>query len=284
MDFSLRPIDLDILPPFLPYLLPQAAQALRQQLEGFAAIGAVSGVHSCAAIAGIMREDELNIFSLYVDKNVRGSGIGTALYNELVRVMEPAGVCADWILPETELAAAESFFLNKGFSPAESGDEIYRLSSSELRKAPSLRSAFSPAYRQDGNIVPVSEFTDAEISELLSDESIPAFLRLDSLPGEELLSPACLGYRYGGRICAYLLCSFSGGNGVALRAALSRDNAPPAAFHLLAAAAIKQTLIYLGGDFSVFISPVTAPAKRLTEQLSGGKYEIWRSGSCVKEL
>lgn len=282
MDFSLRKITKDLLPAFIPYLLPQAARAIEEDCA--LALGAVTGSKTCGAIAGHVENGELTIFSLFVDKQVRLSGAASMLLDGLIKAADCDSVSARWILPEEEFLAAETFFMVHGFSPAEYGDEIYRLCSDSFKNAPSLKSAFSPAFRQDGNIVSVSAFVEEEMRELLGDESIPSFLRLNNFSPEERSSPICLGYRYGGRICAYIICSISDDNSVAMRAALSREGAPPAVFHLLTAAAIRQVITQLGEKFFVFISPITAPAKRLTVQLSGGNYDIWHEGSCQKEL
>lgn len=283
MDFSLRKITKDLLPAFVPYLLPQAAELINSE-QGLIALGAVTGSQTCGAIAGHVENGELTIFSLFVDKQVRRRGVASMLLDALLNAASFDCVCARWILPEEEFLSAEAFFMVHGFSPTEYGDEIYRLCSDSFKNAPSLKSAFSPAFRQDGNIVSVSAFTEEEMRELLGDESIPSFLRLNNFSPKELSSPICLGYRYGGRICAYIICSISDANSVAMRTALSREGAPPAVFHLLTAAAIRQVILQLGEKFFVFISPVTAPAKRLTVQLSGGKYDIWREGSCQKKL
>ncbi len=282
MDFSLRSITKELLPAFIPYLLPQAVQSIEE--VGVLALGAVTGSKTCGAIAAHAEDGELTIFSLFVDKQVRHMGVATMLLDALLNAASCKSVSARWILPEDDFAAVESFFISRGFSRAERGDQIYRLLSRDFRNAPSLRSAFLPGYHPDGNIVPVSEFTNEEIRELLSDGSIPSFLRLDCLSSAELSSPLCLGYRYENRISAYVICSISDGNSVAMRAALSREGAPPAVFHLLTAAAIRQAIARLGEDFYVFLSPVTVPALRLTKQLSGGKYDIWREGSCQMQL
>lgn len=280
MSIKLLKITNELLPAFTPYLLPQAAAAVGSR--GFLALGAAEGSETCAAIAASLENGELNIISLYVDKKVRRRGVGSMLLEALLEKAACPKVSASWILPEEEYLAAESFFVSKGFSPAERGDDIYRLSSKDFRKAPSLRAAFLAGYIPDGNIVPVSDFTDEEMAELLSDKTIPSFLRLDNFTPEELSAPTALGYRYLGRISAYFICSVSGQDSVALRAALSREGTPPAVFHLLTSAAIKQVISRLGEDFYVFISPVTTPALRLTKQLSDGKYELWLEGACQK--
>lgn len=282
MKTSFSEITKDSLADFSPFLLPQAVSAIGR--EDTAALGAVSDGKACAAIAGTIKDGSLEIFSLYVDEKKRRAGIGSQLVSRLTDAVGCPSVSARWILPEKEFLAAEEFFLLQGFTPAFKGEDVFRLFSKDFRKAPSLHSAFLPGYRADGNIIPVSDFTDAEMRELLDDASIPHFLRLDNFSTAELSEPACLGYRYNGHISAYFICTFSGGDSVALRAAFSRPGTPPAVFHILTAAAIKQVISRLGEDFSVFIAPVTAPAMRLTLRLSGGQYEIWSEGSCDRLL
>lgn len=282
MDFSLRVVDNNTLSAFIPYLLPQAVATIANGETSVFAFGAVTGDQTCGAIAGDMDGDELVIFSLYVDEKVRRQGVGKMLLNELLEIVHAQSYRAVWILPEEQFDEVESFFVANGFNKADIGASIYKLSSADFRRAPSLKSAFSDSYRPDGNIVPVSEFTDDEMLELLNDDKIENYLRLDNFTVDELTQPMSLGYRYNGHITAYFICTACSPSEVALRAAFSRSDAPPAAFHLLAAAAIYETIKLMGKDFYCFLSPVTAPALKLTEQLSGGSFEIWQEGSCRK--
>lgn len=282
MNFSLREITKELLPAFTPYLLPQAAEPVNEGSKDIIAIGAVTGNKTCGAAAGEISGDGLHIVSLFVDTQARGFGIGTALLRELESMAGRGKVFASWILPENDFLLTSAFFQGKGFSEISYGEEIFRLSSKDLQKAPSLRAAFLPNYRPDGNIVPVSGFSKSELEELLADNSIPPFLRLINFTKSELSQPTCLGYRYQGRIMAYLISTHSDKNSFALRAAFSRDGSPPAVFHLLMAAAIKKACEKLGKDFYVFLSPVSAPARHLAMQLSGGNYEVWREGFCEK--
>ena len=275
---TLRRLDAALLPAFLPYLIPQAAQGVAAGREDIIALGAVTGEgKTCGAVAGELYRGVLTVFSLYVDPAVRGQGIGTLLLRSLLSSCPDARPAAAWIQPTGDFDRMDAFLQARGFAPARRDNSVYRLHTADLRRVPVVRRAFSPSFQPDGNIVPLSDLTPGDREDLGRDPSIDPRLRLDSLMDQ--LTPdlsAC--YRYGGRIAAYLLCCVSGPGEVSILAAVARPGAHPAAFLQLTTAAIHRGLALFGGDFVCWLDPITQEVEDLAQELSGGTCQRWLTG------
>lgn len=210
---------------------------------------------------------------------MRRQGVGKLLLYGLMESVSSESVRSVWILPSEIFGEVESFFLANGFKDVERCERIYKLAAADFCKAASMKAAFSSNYRPNGNIVRVSEFTNEEMRELLNDKEIENYLNLTNFNAAKFTQPMCLSYRYNGHITACFICTACSPSEVTLRSALSRSDAPPATFHMLAAAGIYETIKLMGKDFCCFISPIFAPALKLTKVLSSGSFEIWQKGS-----
>ena len=278
--FSLRVVEPGLLPAFRPYLTDQAAQDGALGRADVLTLGAVTAERrTCAAAAGRMDGAALTVTSLYVDPAVRRRGIGSALLAALLEGTAPARAEVRWLLPREDHEAFRAFLSAAGFSPGPQGEGgLYRTDAASLRLGPTLRRAFSPAFRPDGNVVPLAELTKEERGELLADPAIDPRLSLARLEG--LYSPeVSFAYRYGGRVAAYLACALTGPRDGAILAALSRPGAHPAAILQLAAAALRAGLDHLGGDFAFWADTVDRGSADLLRALSRGQCQLWLEGS-----
>ena len=276
---TLRRLDPALLPAFLPYLLPEAARAVAEGTEGVAALGAVTADRkTCGAVAGALEGDTLTVFSLFVDPAARRQGVASLLLEGLWDACPAKRREARWALPRPEFDALAAFLAARGFDAAPGEDCAWRFSTGELRRSPSLRRAFSPAFRPDGNVVPLAALAGAERAELLADPAIDPRLGLARL--EELYSPeVSFAYRYGGRVAAYLACALTGPRDGAVLAAVSRPGAHPAAILHLAAAALRAGLDHFGGDFAFWADTVNRESADLLLALSKGRCQLWLEGS-----
>ena len=278
--FSLRAVDPGLLPAFRPYLTDRAARDGALGRADVLTLGAVTAERrTCAAAAGQLDGAVLTVTSLYVDPAVRRRGIGSALLAALLERAAPRRAELSWLLPRADHEAFRAFLTAAGFSPApQAGGGLYRTDAGSLRLGPTLRRAFSPAFRPDGNVVPLAALAGAERAELLADPAIDPRLGLARL--EELYSPeVSFAYRYGGRVAAYLACALTGPRDGAILAAVSRPGAHPAAILHLAAAALRAGLDHFGGDFAFWADTVNRESADLLLALSKGRCQLWLEGS-----
>ena len=278
--FSLRAVDPGLLAAFRPYLTDRAARDGALGRADVLTLGAVTAERrTCAAAAGQLDGAVLTVTSLYVDPAVRRRGIGSALLAALLERAAPRRAELSWLLPRADHEAFRAFLTAAGFSPApQAGGGLYRTDAGSLRLGPTLRRAFSPAFRPDGNVVPLAALAGAERAELLADPAIDPRLGLARL--EELYSPeVSFAYRYGGRVAAYLACALTGPRDGAILAAVSRPGAHPAAILHLAAAALRAGLDHFGGDFAFWADTVNRESADLLLALSKGRCQLWLEGS-----
>ena len=275
---TLRRLDPALLPAFLPYLLPEAARAVAEGMEGVAALGAVTADRkTCGAVAGALEGDTLTVFSLFVDPAARRQGVASLLLEGLWDACPAKRREARWALPRPEFDALAAFLAARGFDAAPGEDCAWRFSTGELRRSPSLRRAFSPAFRPDGNVLPLAALTGEERRDLEGDPAIDPRLRLGGLR-DRLTPELSFFYRYGGRAAAYFVCGQTGPREAAVLAAVSRSGTGPAAFLHLAAAAIHAGLARFGGDFTCWADAVNGQTVQLLQRLSGGSCQLWRAG------
>ena len=273
-----RRLDAALLPAFLPYLNPLASEGLREGWEEILAVGAVAdGGKTGGAAAVALDGGVLTLFSLYVVPAVRGQGIGTRLLDALWACCPEARPAASWIQPVEDFDRMDAFLQARGFAPARRDRGVYCLHTTDLRRVPVVRRAFSPTFQPDGNIVPLAQLTPGEREDLGTDPGIDPRLRLDSLM-DQAAPQLSFGYRYRGRIAAYLLCAVSDPGEVSILAAVARPGAHPAAFLQLVTAAIHQGLALFGDDFVCWLDPITQQAEALARELSGGTCQRWLTG------
>ncbi|MGI5979721.1 MAG: GNAT family N-acetyltransferase [Oscillospiraceae bacterium] len=282
MEFSIREITQEMLPAFEPYLLPQSVESLYEE-DGARAFGAVCGEQTCGAAMGVVQNGVLYLMSLFVDEKVRREGIGTALLKALTDAAGTAAAEADWILPDGPFEEMDAFLQKNGFSPAERGGDITRLDTRKMRADSVLRRAFSPAFRPDGNIIPLAEMTDEQRRELYSDEEIDPFLRAERFAALFPCSSVCLGYRYGGRITAYFIAEPVGPHEGVVRAIVARKGAPPAAVLQLCAAGLNAGLPLIGGDGYLWMDTINDASRALAARLAGSSADFWHEGSASRD-
>lgn len=278
MEVTIRRLNAALLPAFLPYLLPEAAEAIETGRDDIIALGAVTNANqTCGAVVGELYDERLTVFSLYVDPEVRRQGVGALLLDSLLQLYPEAKPMAAWVLPEESFTEMDAFFQARGFAAAQNEGFVYCLNTEDLRHVPVVRWAFSPTFRPDRNIVPLDELTQEEREDLLCDASIAPSLRLGELI--DRLSPELsVCYRYKGRIAAYFICGKTGAREMAVLAAVSRSWAHPAAMLQMITATIHRGLDYFGGDFLCWIEAINGEAEELVRAISGGTYSRWLIG------
>lgn len=262
-----------------PYLHPSAQSALSCAGEGLLFSASFDG-GVCGALMAAIEGDEAVIYSLFVAPNARRQGVGTALISALRQRLEGAEVeevYTQWVLPEEDCQGLEHFLKRQGFDCQREEHPIYRIYSGDLAQSPMLRRAFSPTFRPDSNIVPVTHWTQAMWDELGQDRAIDALLRPEPFRGV-MWEEASAGYYYGGRIVAYFLLKEAGAREVALLPALSRRGAHPAAILQLLSAALNHCRMHYQGDFTIWTNTINDHSKMLVEHLAVGKAVPWWSG------
>ena len=280
MEFSYRIIEAADREAFKNYILPDIMEVSAASGGGIIMVGAVAdGKYTCGAAAGVTVDGRAVLYSLYVDEKVRHMGVGTALLGEFLKRAEgSSGVYVTWTLPEKEFEEAAAFLKANGFDDPYIDRPVYRLESSLMINVPVLGRAFSPNFRADANIVPVRDFTEDEMQELLQDTDIDNCLKLDSFGPEQINTDTCLGYRYGGHIQAYFLSVRTGEHDYAVLAGVSLKGANPAAFLLLAASALHNAYLESGGDIYIWLEAINERSDRLAHSLSSNTCALWKRG------
>ena len=283
MKFSYRDIDRNNIKAFQNYILPDMVQAATETDDGIIMVGAVAdGKETCGAAAGVIVDDMVMLYSLFVDEKVRHMGIGTALVHEfLQRAGDRAMIFAMWTLPEKKFEEMSAFMNTCGFGGQYTSCPVYRLEISLMKNVPVLGRAFSPNFRMDANIVPVRDFTEEEAAELLQNSDIEDCLKPDNFEPEELAADICLGYRYGGHIQAYLLCERTGEHDYAILGTAAVEGANPAAFLLLAAAVLHNIYTAAGENANVWLEAINEKAEKLAGSLSRDTCTLWTQGIAV---
>ena len=164
--------------PYEQYILPHIAAEMRLEPENFAALGAVW--NNCAVGAAVITEDPdapgaAALASLFVDPQVRGKGIGTALLDASIRAAAGAGAEAltlSYTLPGEELEAMDRAVSTLGGKP-EFRLPVYTMDSADFHDSRLLRRAFRPDYRMPENVVRFSDLTPEQLEALFADPEAP---------------------------------------------------------------------------------------------------------------
>lgn len=234
----------------------------------------------CGALVASLEDGDAILYSLFVAPDYRRRGVGTALLSALRQGLEGEELdelYTQWILPQEGCEGLEGFLQCHGFDCDREEAPIYRIYSGDLAKSPFLRGAFSTKFRPDANIIPVSRWTQAMWEELGQDSTIDPLLRPEPFRGE-MWEEASVGYRYGGRIVAYLLLKEAAEGEIVLLPGVARKGAHPAAMLQLLTAALHDVRQYYQGDFSIWTNTITGHSRMLVERMTLGKAVPWWSG------
>lgn len=285
MKLSINVVTKDTLASFRPYILQNAQETMGQKEDAICLGAVLDGTNSCGAIVGVpLGEGVLCIISLFVDEKVRRQGIGFLLLYELLQhTTIDMEVCALWILPEEENRELLPFLEACGFGEAEFFENIYRVQLSTLINRPVLKSAFSPSYKMSQNVIPYEKWSEEDRNSIETDDTIASLLKPSNFDTKVLHSGYSFGYRYNGRMQAYLLLQETGEQRFAVLSAVSRKDGNPAAMLQLATAALHQCLTatrHKSGE--IWMEAINEHSEKLIRGLFGADLQIW--GSYGSEL
>lgn len=257
--------------PYEQYILPHISAEMRLEPERFAALGAVW--NSSAVGAAVITEDEdvpgaATLVSLFVDPQVRGKGIGTALLDASVKTAEAAGAGAltlSYTLDGEELEAMDRAVRALGGNP-QFRLPVYTMNSADFRETRLLGRAFRPDYRMPENVVRFIDLTEEQLETLGDDPETPWYS-----PG---LDPELsLAYLQNGHIVGFWFGRKSGPGNYAVQGIWRSPAAPFNTFHVLLTAHVNLCYTHNGGeDFLYHCSTGASFAETIVQTYTAGKY------------
>ena len=270
------------LSPFLSYLLPGPADALRRGASGWLAAGAVWDRLACGAAAVHLQGEEAELASFFVDPQARGRNVGSRLMDRTLELVEAEGcrrVRLRYLLAGDDLAAMDRLVRRRGELTGHPGSFVYGMALEPYyREHPLIGPSFRPEFRPVPSVTPFSRLTGEQLAALEDREDIPTFLRPSSLRGK--MDPELsVAWVEDGRIAAYLLGGSTEFRDASLQAAW--QDGPPAAFLHLLRAQLNRFYYRFGGDFRLFIHPVTSHAEQLLQRLTEGRYTRYEERSGI---
>ena len=244
---------------------------MRQEPEDFAALGAAW--NDRAVGAAVISEDPDDpgaaaLASLFVDPQVRGKGVGTALLEASVKTAAAAGaerLTLFYTLAGEELEAMDRTVRALGGKP-EFRLPVYTMNSVDFHASRLLGRAFHPDYRMPENVVRFSDLTEEELETLLSDPEAPWYS-----PG--LQPELSLAYLKDGQVVGFWLGRMSGPGNYAVQGIWRSPAAPFNTLNVLLAAHVNLCYSHSGGeDFLYHCSTGVEFAERIVQTYTAGKY------------
>jgi len=259
--------------PFATYLLP----AVREEIaagRNMIAVGAADDSHAYGAAAAQIRNGEMRLISVYVDKSVRRKGIGTALVEGLAQLVleqddSVMGAVADYMIEDEDQKGIEKFLKRMGFSEPQESHRLFAVDTARLHKMPYIGAAFSVHFQDDPHIRTFAEITDEQMKEIAEDSSVPAPLKPDN-SFHHIWKRAATIWVEDGHVMGWLLCYQGFDGGIVLSAACKRAGAPKGCFHKLLLSSANRCFVMLGHDFTCYISTINEHAGSLVEKIAAG--------------
>ncbi len=268
----------DLLAAFQPYLTCEAITGIQENNPLLSAYGAVTDDQkTCGAIAAAVDQNQVVIFSLYVDSSIRRQGVATLLTDKIKADYGSAEIRAVWFSPEETFTQLKAFFASQNFTVVDREEDVYCFHSSLMREVPTVRRAFLPTFHRDSNIIPLNELSPTQINELLDDTTIDDRLSLDAV-ADRLTPEISFCYCYNGQIKAYFLCGLEDGKNATVLAAVSRKGAHPNAFLQLVAASANAAYRLLNDDFYIFVNAIDSNALDFIKLYSNHKLTALHNG------
>ena len=269
------------LPSFLPYLLSGPAGALRRRDAGWLAVGAAWDRLACAAAAVRLQGEEAELASFFVDPQARGRGVGSGLMDRTMELVRERGVKRlrfRYLLTGDELAAMDRLVLRRGERAENDAPFVYCMELEPYREHPLIGPSFRPEFRPHPSVAPFSRLTEEQLAALEARETIPDFLR-PSFLREKMDPELSVAWVEDGRVTAYLLGCSTRFRDATLLAAWQEGSA--AAFLPLLRAQLNLFYYRFGGEFRLFISPVTDHAEQLLQRLTEGTYSRYEERKAI---
>jgi len=272
------------LSPFLSYLLSGPAGQLRRGAPGWLAVGAVRDRMACGAAAVQLRGEEAELASFFVDPQVRGQRVGSRLLDRTTALARERGcrrMGLHYLLAGDDLAAMDRLVRRRGELVEGSGSFVYRMELAPYRDHPLVGPSFRPEFRPVPAVVPFSRLTGDQLDALEAREEIPGFL-LPSFLRDRMDPELSVAWIEDGRVTAYLLGGSTQYRDASLLAAwLER---PASAFLHLLREQLNRFYYRFGGEFRLFVSPVTPHAEQMLQRLTEGKYTRYEARVGVLSL
>ena len=261
--------------PYEQYFLPYAAEAARREPERYVMLGAAWKRYAVGA-AAVAPDDEnpdgARLESLFVDPQMRGRGVGTALLSAAVKAAAARGaetLNVSYILAGEELAAMDRVVRKLGGEP-EFYLPAYTMDISEFHTSRLLGRAFRPDYRPPKEVVPFTALTPEQLDALYADAEVPWYVhprnRVRMQPG------LSLAYVQEGRVTGFWLGCMSTPGNYAVQGVWRSAAAPLSTFHILVTAHLSLCYYHGGGDFLYHCSPAVEFADELIQRYSEGNY------------
>ena len=256
--------------PYEQYILPDIAAEMRREPERFAALGAAW--NNCAVGAAVLTDDPdtpgaAALVSLFVDPQVRGRGVGTALLGTSAEAAAGAGAEAltlSYTLAGEDLEAMDRLVLTLGGKP-EFRLPVYTMDSADFHDSRLLGRAFRPEYKMPKNVIRFSDLTPEQLEALHADPEAPWYS-----PGMQ--PELSLAYLQNGYVVGFWLGRMSAPANYAVQGIWRSPAAPFNTFHALLAAHVNLCYSHCGGDFRYHCSTAVAFAEKILRTYTEGKY------------
>ncbi len=255
--------------PYEQYILPYINAQMQQDPESFAALGAVW--KSFAVGAAVITEDPESpgaaaVASLFVDPQVRGRGVGTALLAACAEAAAAAGaetLTISYTLGGEELEAMDRAVRAMGGEPA-FRIPVYTMDSTDYHDSRLVGRAFRPDYTMPENVVRFTDLKPEQIEALLADQDVPWYS-----PGTQ--PELSLAFLQNGHIAGFWLgCKSAPGNYTVMGVWRSPD-APFNIFNTLLAAHVNLCYTHCGGEFLYHCSATIEIVYKLIQTYTEGK-------------
>lgn len=274
---NVTPITPENLPYFKPFLLPESAQALEENLP-LAAIGLVSEETGCGALTGYLTEHYFVISSFFVAPDYRRRGGGTLMLETLKKLLksdpEVHAITVSYTITEPDHELLHGFLEKRGFAQESFEKAIYGITLRELQLSPFFSPSKSKSeYTPPKQLQPFSKVPELYIKQL--DRRITLeYGRPWDTPLEQAenlerdLSFAWIAHQ---KITAFLLLQRTGEHQLTLAYADAgaEFQTPPTALPLMLKASFQKALEKYSADTRLLIqttnSESTALLRGLTE-------------------
>ncbi len=285
-DFSLCPLQVDELPSFGQYLLPQAVAAMQVDASSVMALGATTGRYAVGAGCVQLCAQQATLLSLFIDPSARGQGAGGLLLDGFIDSCRAQGVIAlhaEYSLSGDDLSSMDALLRRRGAQIHPLEDESFRMDSVHFHQAPLIRAAFLPSFRPAAAICKFSALSQAQLDALNANPDIPAFLNW-AAHTDRADPDFSLAWLEDGQVAAFTLACPSADGGCIQLSTVRTPAAPPSSVLALVRALINLAYYRAGGDFPFYTSTMAPASRALVERLAGGRYTHYTCRKAVLPL
>lgn len=284
--FALCPLEADSFSCFSQYLLPTAAQAVRENSPHLIALGLAAGQYAAGAACAAINDDQATLTSLFIDPAARRRGAAGFLLDGLIEQCQLQGaqtLYAEYSLSGDDLTAMDALFVSRGASVQSQADESFRMDSTLFHDAPLIRAAFQPSFRPADAVRPFSSLSQAQLDDLCANPEVPEMLNWPAHVGRA--DPDwSLAWVENDRVVAFTLACPSADDGCTQLSTVRTSAASPSSILALIRALINRAYYRLGGDFPFYTSTMAPESRALVERLAEGRYTYFACHEAVLAL